>query len=40
MVSRLCEPGDKTVGAEPIANPIEGLKTVYNTGNNFEYRVW
>jgi hypothetical protein len=30
MVSRLCETGDKTVGAEPIANPIEVLKTVYN----------
>ena len=39
MVSRLCETGDKTVVAEPIANPIEGLKTVYNTGNSFECRV-
>jgi len=39
MVPRLCKTGDKTVGAEPIANPIEGLKTVYTTGNDFEYRV-
>jgi hypothetical protein len=39
MVSRACKTGDKTVRAEPIAKPIEGLKTVHNTGNSFEYRV-
>jgi len=39
MVSRMCKTADKTVRAEPIANPIEGLKTVHNTINCFEYRV-
>jgi len=39
MVSRVCKTSDKTVRAEPIANRTEDLKTVYNTGNSFEYRA-
>ena len=38
MFSGLCKTGVKTVRAEPVAKPCEGLRTVYNTGNDFECR--